>query len=337
MFPDLTEAFAMVVTVTAALSFLLCGAATRYVTRLGRFAHPGERHSHTTATPTGGGLGIILAIGFVSALLFTRGQLPPLWAVVVLPGSLLLALVGWLDDARPVSPWIRLIIQLIVSFSLIAFMKQSGQLMMVWQMIIAAGLLVWMMNLFNFMDGSHGMAGFQAVYAGVVTCALLLVAGQVSWALTACITAGAAAGFLPWNFPRPRVFMGDVASVPLGFMIGAVLLESVSTAAIHPGVALLVMAVFFADATPTLLRRVIRGERWYTPHKQHMYQRLIGQGWSHSRVLAIYQAINVLLVLPAIVVAMMYPEQTWLVMGTCFMVLLIGWYAASRRVEVHDE
>jgi UDP-N-acetylmuramyl pentapeptide phosphotransferase/UDP-N-acetylglucosamine-1-phosphate transferase len=271
----------------------------------------------------------------VSIWAFISGQLPPVWAKAVLPGALLLAWVGWMDDARPVSPWTRLIIQVAVSFYLIVFIRESGQLIPIWHALVAVGLLVWVMNLFNFMDGSHGMAGFQALYAGAVLAVILAISGQPQLALAASVIAGAALGFLPWNFPRPRVFMGDVASVPLGFVIGAVILQGITIEAIHPAVALLVMAIFLADGTPTLLRRVFRGERWYTPHTQHMYQRLIRQGWSHSRVLTIYQTINVLLVLPATVLAVMYPEQAWPVTGACFFVLLAGWYAASRRVEVH--
>ena len=195
-------------------------------------------------------------------------------------------------------------------------------------------MLVWLMNLYNFMDGSHGMAGFEGVFVASCFTVLAWLSDHTALALLGGVIAGACAGFLPWNFPRPRIFMGDAGSVPLGFMLGVLLALGLVESAITLPQALLLLIVFLVDASLTLLRRVIRGERWYTPHKQHVYQRLIAQGWTHSRVLLAYQAINLVVVVPALVLVNKVPAYTWPVTALVVVALSAGWYAASSRLEM---
>ena len=128
--------------------------------------------------------------------------------------------------------------------------------------------------------------------------------------------------------------MGDSGSVPLGFVLGSLLLLGVVRDALQPAVAAMVLAVFLTDSTLTLIQRVIRGERWYTAHRKHVYQRLITIGWPHSRVLLLYQAINITIVVPAIALATMYPQHAWPIAGLLALLLAAGWYVASLRLEV---
>ncbi len=204
-----------------------------------------------------------------------------------------------------------------------------------WAAVIVA--MVWLMNVYNFMDGSNGMAGFQGVFAGVTMAVFFQTGDEYSMALIALAVAAACAGFLPLNFPDARVFMGDVSSVPLGFIFAAFAVYGMQTGSLSLPVSILIMSVFLVDATLTLLSRVIRGERWYTAHAQHVYQRLIAQGWSHRRVLVVYQAINVVLVLPAIVLAKIYPQYAMVTAG--FTLLLLGtcWHIANRRLGMTAE
>jgi len=248
-----------------------------------------------------------------------------------LPGVLALAVIGWLDDKRPVSSRVRLLVQFVVSLWLLGFACFEGIQGAIGLCLISVVALVWLMNLYNFMDGSNGMAGFQGVFAGLVMASLFLVGGQYAMALLALTVAAACAGFLPLNFPQAAVFMGDVASVPLGFIFGAFAVYGIQTAVIDLASAILVMAVFIVDATLTLVARVIRGERWYTAHNQHVYQRLIVQEWSHSQVLMAYQALNMLVVLPAIVLVNMYPQ--FAMPTTAITLILLGacWYIANRK------
>ena len=128
--------------------------------------------------------------------------------------------------------------------------------------------------------------------------------------------------------------MGDSGSVPLGFALGSLLGLGVLQDLLALPVACMVLSVFLVDSTLTLFKRVINRERWYTAHRKHVYQRLIAQGWPHSRVLFVYQAINIIVVVPAIALAMMYPEHAWPIAGFLALLLTAGWYAASLRLEV---
>ena len=317
---------------TAVLSYFSCLKATNLAIHSGMIAHPGARQSHAVATPTGGGLGLVFSIVVMAAILHFIFPLPAFWWQKMLPGVLLLVLIGWRDDKLPVSSFARLLVQLAVSFWLLGFdwfsLSIEGAVFYV-STILA---MVWMMNLYNFMDGSNGMAGFQGVFAGVMVAGLFLIADQYAMALISVAVAAACVGFLPLNFPVATVFMGDVASVPLGFIFAALAVFGLHSGALSWVATILVMSVFIVDATLTLLARVFRGERWYTAHAQHIYQRLIAHGWSHSRVLVVYQSINVMLVMPAVVLAEIYPHYAKVLTGLVFAILGAGWHVANRRL-----
>jgi len=320
---------------TGILSFFSCLLAMRFARRSGMLVPPGVRQSHAVATPTGGGLGLILGLMISISLLQLAVSFPDFWWRNILPGVLLLALIGWLDDRRHVSSILRLLVQLAVSLWLLdsACFQNSIQ-----GLVLCAGLIVgmvWLMNLYNFMDGSDGMAGFQGVFAGLVMAVLLYTAGQHAMALLAVVVAASCAGFLPLNFPSARVFMGDVASVPLGFIFASLAVYGLRTGSLELVFSILVMSVFIVDTTLTLAVRVFHGERWYTAHNQHIYQRLIAYGWSHSRVLMAYQVVNMSLVLPAIVLAKIYPQYATQTALIVLMILGTCWHIINRRLGMH--
>jgi len=303
--------------------------------RSGMITQPGERQSHQVATPTGGGLGLVFSIIMTSFCLQLVLPLPDLWWQNMLPGFLLLAIVGWRDDKSPVSSLLRLLVQLAVSFWLLSFGWSQFSLTGIALFICIIVAMVWLMNLYNFMDGSNGMAGFQGVFTGAMLAVLFQIGEQYEMALIALIVAAACGGFLPLNFPRARVFMGDVASVPLGFIFASLAVYGIQAGSFSLPVFILIMSVFLVDATLTLLARALAGERWYTAHAQHVYQRLIAQGWSHSKVLVVYQAINVILVLPAIVLARIYPQYAMVTVGLTLLLLGACWQIANRRLGMH--
>lgn len=320
---------------TSLISYFACKRAMRVAQDSGMLALPGDRQSHRHATPTGGGLGLVFSVVLSSVGLQLFFPLPLFWWQNLLPGLLLLALVGWLDDKRPVSTLIRLLVQLAVSFWLLVFSWPDFSLTGLGLFAGVAAAMVWMMNLYNFMDGSNGMAGFQGVFAGLVLAVLFQNGGQSEMAMIALVVAAACAGFLPLNFPDARVFMGDVASVPLGFIFAALMVYGVSTGSLGLVSSMLVMSLFIVDATLTLLKRVILREQWYTAHAQHVYQRLIARGWSHSRVLLLYQTINVIWVLPVLILAEKYQTYAVLTAGASFFVLSASWYMFNRRLGMN--
>jgi Fuc2NAc and GlcNAc transferase len=323
---------AILIPAAALTSFLLTGLATRYAGRRGLIDYPGERHSHTVATPRGGGAGLTLTLVIFSLLAFSGDG--GFWLHCALPGIAVLSLLGWWDDHASLSARFRFFIQLAVSSYLIAYSLHSGWLGGVLQLVCAGLFLLWMTNLYNFMDGSNGMAGLQGVFGGVVLACLFEQAGDHPSALAAALLAACCLGFLPWNLGRARVFMGDAGSLALGFALGALLIYGVASEAFGVPVALMVMLVFLTDGTLTLLLRVMKGERWYTAHKQHLYQRLIVHGWTHARVLLFYQAMNLTLVVPGIVVANNYPWLAWTVALTMILVMGLGWFLVLRNIGV---
>jgi len=319
----------ILVIVIMLLAFVFTGLATWYARRSGMLDHPGERHSHAVVTPRGGGIGIILALLVASPWLIASGD--ETWGKCVLPGLLALAVLGWRDDHVSLSARVRFFVQLAVSIYLVACAVNNGWMQGLGSILLAVLFLVWMTNLYNFMDGSNGMAGLQGVFGGAVLFFLFDSAGQPGLALASACVAASCAGFLPWNLVNAREFMGDVGSISLGFVFAALLVIGVGKQVFSLPVALLVMLVFVADSTLTLIGRVLKREQWYNAHKQHLYQRLIVQGWTHGRVALFYQAINLVLVVPGIVVAVNYPALAWPVAMVLILALTIGWYLLIKR------
>jgi Fuc2NAc and GlcNAc transferase len=318
----------------AVLSFFSCARAMRLAEKSNMIAQPGERQSHQRATPTGGGLGLIAAIVMTTLGLQLLLPLPGFWWQNMLPGILLLTIIGWRDDRFSVSAVVRLAVQLIVSLWMIGFGWSGFSINHMGLLVIAVVATVWMMNLYNFMDGSNGMAGFQGVFAGLLMALLFQAGGHQAMALIALVVAAACAGFLPLNFPQARVFMGDVASVPLGFIFASFIIYGIAVDALSLPVSILIMSVFIVDATLTLLKRVFRKEQWYTAHAQHVYQRLIAHGWSHWQVLVVYQATNVVLVLPAIMLVETYPQYAAVTVGLALIALGVCWHIVNRRIGI---
>jgi len=326
----------LIVAATAAVSFLSCRLAMRLAVQTGMIVQPGARQSHQQATPTGGGLGIVFTILLSTLFIHFIQPLPEFWCFNVVPGILLLAFVGWLDDKKPVASVVRLLVQFIVSLWLLQFAEYLDLAQHAVLIALITITVVWVMNLYNFMDGSNGMAGFQGVFCATVFAALFAFGGQSGMALIALIVAAACSGFLPLNFPNARIFMGDVASVPLGFIFAAFAVYGVNAGVFNWWVPILVMSVFIVDASLTLAARVIHQEQWYTAHKQHVYQRLIEQEWSHSQVLMVYQAINVMMVLPALVLVTMYPQYAIVTTVLTLFMLGSGWYIANWKLGAHS-
>jgi UDP-N-acetylmuramyl pentapeptide phosphotransferase/UDP-N-acetylglucosamine-1-phosphate transferase len=328
--------YPLVIALTVTLSWILTGLATWYAARVGLVDQPGERHSHRHPTPRGGGAGLVLAVVAVTSLL-AQASLPAWWLHCVAPGFVILAVTGWWDDHRSLSVRSRLFVQLAVTVYLLVCMASDTPLEGVIPVLTAGVFVLWMTNLYNFMDGSNGMAGLQGVFAGSVLAALFWQAADVPSSLLALLLAAACAGFLPWNTGRARVFMGDVGSLALGFGFAALLVQGVAAGSFALPVGLMVMSLFLADATLTLLARVMRGERWYNAHRQHAYQRLIAHGWSHGRVALIYQAINLALVLPGIGVAVQFPSLAWPVALFLMVLFAVSWHLLTGKLGVLAE
>lgn len=239
---------------------------------------PNERSSHTVATPRGGGLAVVVAILLAWAALVVARIVEPRIALVGL-AAVGLGAVSWIDDRRGMAPAPRLLAQAAaIALGVFALPGGGGAL------VIAALAWLWFVNLFNFMDGIDGLAGGEAAAIGVGLALLSLLGAGLDppLAALAAAVAGAAAGFLVWNWAPARIFLGDVGSVPLGYLIGYLLLAAALTG--HWKAALILPAYFLADASLTLLRRLLRGERIWVAHREHLYQRAAQRGLGHAAV-----------------------------------------------------
>ncbi|MCQ4166432.1 glycosyl transferase family 4 [Tahibacter harae] len=279
------------------LAALLTEAVIRYAQARRMLDLPGQRRAHSVPTPRGGGMAIVVAV------LVCAGPLLPPWAGAgLLPalGLAAVALVGWWDDHASLEPLPRILVHLLAGL-LLALALPLPALALPWQIALGAVVLlstVWSINLHNFMDGINGFLSLQAVWIfGAVAGlgALGLAHGLGSLPL---LLAAASLGFLPFNFPRARTFLGDAGSGALGFLIAAVLWAAALADARWFAVGLLLGSSFFIDAGATLFYRFVQGRRWYSAHREHLYQWLVRRGWSHARIVSHYMAWNLLLIAP---------------------------------------
>lgn len=259
----------------------------RYALHRRLLDQPGERRSHVVATPRGGGMAIVAAIllGCIAATMFwPTARLVIGWFAV---GLVLVAGVGWWDDHRPLSARLRFAIHLTASASLGVLVSHStGD---VWDGVLSAVASVVLINVWNFMDGINGLASSQAALAALAFAFVL----PGAWAWAGLAVAASCLGFLPFNFPRARIFLGDGGSGALGYVLAALLALTVATGQVSWWIGWLPLTAFLVDAGFTLLSRMLAGQRWWEPHAQHVYQRLARRLETHVPVTGVYFAFSV--------------------------------------------
>jgi UDP-GlcNAc:undecaprenyl-phosphate GlcNAc-1-phosphate transferase len=244
---------------------------------------PNERSLHTIPTPRVGGLGLMAGALPVAAW-FADAPL-----LVLLGCATLLAAVSFIDDRQSLPIEVRLPAHVAAAtVAVLAIAAPEGRHFGfgVVEATLAIGALVWMTNLFNFMDGADGLAGGMAVIGFGSLGLAAFNAGAFPLALAAAAIAAASAGFLAHNFPPARVFLGDAGSVPLGFLAGTLGLYGAILGAWPAWFPVVVFSPFIVDASVTLTRRVLRGEPFWRAHRSHYYQRLVLGGWTR-RALAL--------------------------------------------------
>jgi len=267
---------------------------------------PNERSSHTIAVPRGGGIAIVVSYLLGIVFLLLAGLLPENAAWAMLGAGSGAALIGFLDDHGHVAARWRLLAHFLCAIWALAWLGPWPSLQIAgydltpgWLAYIgAAFFLVWMLNLYNFMDGIDGIASVQAISVGSGGALLYYLAGDDGHALACFLLAAAATGFLIWNFPPARIFMGDAGSGFLGLIIGIITIEAVWIDVKLALGFLILSAVFVVDASVTLFRRLCRRERVYQAHRTHAYQHAARRCAGHLPVTLGVLMINVFWLLP---------------------------------------
>ena len=300
----------MLFLLSTALSYALGFFAFRELGKLGLIDQPNARSSHQQPTVRGGGVAVMKTILLGFGLIGFRRMDPTMLVILVAGASL--AVVSFADDWKSLKPSLRFLCHTLAAVAALFALRAasptlgvSSELTYTIPTLLAAAIgFLWFTgytNAFNFMDGINGIAASQAV---VTSLGAVLIIGLATgrWndtpTLAMLVIGGAALGFLPHNFPKARMFMGDVSSAPLGFLLAVLtvwLAEKNGWWLMIP--LALLHANFVLDTAITLSRRIARGERWYAPHREHFYQRLIRSGKSHQFVTGAEMALQLVVVL----------------------------------------
>lgn len=286
-----------------ALSYVFVGVYRSYALKKEILDHPNQRSSHSLPIPRGGGV-VFPVLWLLSLLvLYFVGFIESSYLFVFIPSVCLIGVVSFLDDRYNLPAHYRFLAQLVaVVYSLFVvgglFDISLGFTTIHWGWfgyIVLALALVWSINLYNFMDGIDGIAVIEALFVFGFGGYFIWCSGGNELAIIIWSLASIVFGFLLWNKPPAKIFMGDVGSTLLGFlvMLFAVLGEKKYNVPVLLWVIL--YGVFWFDATITLIRRLMHGDKWYEAHRLHAYQRLQQQGWSHGKILLGVMVVNIIL------------------------------------------
>jgi UDP-N-acetylmuramyl pentapeptide phosphotransferase/UDP-N-acetylglucosamine-1-phosphate transferase len=271
------------------MSALLTAFSIEYAARLRLIDLPGHRRSHAIPTPRGGGIGPVLVIlgggGWLASHDSQKMQAAATW----LGGLAVVAAIGWVDDHRPLPAVLRLAVHVAAAIAagvaLCGNAHSPAQFVAIAVVVFAITSLV---NIWNFMDGIDALAVSQAVLV-VMT---LLVGGWLkgAWQELGGLLLVSLLGFLPFNLPRARIFLGDVGSGAIGYLLACLLLHAVWAGGMPWPLAVLAVSAFLIDGGMTLLLRILQGKRWWRPHREHLYQWLVRSGYTHGQVTSWYAA-----------------------------------------------
>lgn len=269
---------------------------------------PNARSSHRIATPRGGGLSIVIVFWGIVGLLIALPLLTidRIYLIGLLVACTLVAAVGFWDDLHGVSAKVRLTVHSLTAGGVLLIFPELPTLH--WQVLELQNsaflfcfytiMLTWLLNLYNFMDGIDGIAGIEAISTLGSASLLLWLDNHNDWALLVLLPGCSVAGFLVWNWPPARIFMGDAGSGFLGFLLGLLALMTATEGGLNLWSWWILLSVFIVDASVTLITRIRRGDAWHEAHRSHAYQILSRRLGSHKPVTSAVLLTNVFWLLP---------------------------------------
>lgn len=323
------------------ISVITTGALRQYALRKELLDIPNARSSHEVPTPSGGGLAIVVSFLLSLTIMYYHKSLSQQTYVAFLGGGGLVALIGLVDDFRPVRASRRIFVHLVASglglYSLGGFPPVViGSIVVDFGIVgdvLGIFFLVWLLNLFNFMDGIDGIAASEAIFVAGAAALLIVVTGGGVSIFPLMLLSIACAGFLVWNWSPAKIFMGDVGSGFLGLMLGLFIILTMKTGELSLWTWLILFGIFLTDATVTLLRRMVRGERWYEAHRSHAYQILSRRLRSHQKVTLWVQMANIIWLLPLAYLSSYYPESSFVLLLLAFLPIFCGVYSIGAGKE----
>lgn len=278
---------------------------------------PNQRSLHTKLTPRIGGLAIMAGV-LVSWLAILELSSAISWYWILFPTILMLT--SLIDDICQLSAKWRLLIQLTVSVAVLIVMLPHQPW---WLVALLTLSITWMTNLFNFMDGSDGLAGGMGLFGFSAYAIAAFLIGDMHLALMNTVIAAACFAFLLFNFHPAKIFMGDSGSIPLGFLAGAIGVYGYFYGLWPIWFPLLVFSPFVIDATVTLIKRQIIGEKIWQAHRSHYYQRLVQMGWGHRKTALVEYVLMMAVALNAIFLLHQNDTIIFFVITLCLIVYFI--------------
>ena len=325
--------------VVAVAALIASHSLTRAIKRAARALRlidvPNERSSHAVPTPTGGGLAIVVSTTLAMGLLTAVGIIPTRLFLALGPGGAAVAAVGFIDDQRSLSARIRLLVHFsaaawaVVCIGPVNLFRIAGEtpgLEWLSYAVCTVGI-VWFLNMFNFMDGIDAIAASEAAFLSAGALLLALYSAGASYiAASAAVVGASSVGFLVWNWPPAKTFMGDVGSGYLGFVFAVLGLAS----GVHGGSTLcscLILAgVFVVDSTFTLVRRFVRGEQILQAHRTHAFQ-LLAQRMGHRNATLSVALVNLAWLLPCALASVLWPRDAIWITLAAFSPIILGAFA----------
>ncbi|MCT7650818.1 glycosyltransferase family 4 protein [Aliarcobacter butzleri] len=285
----------MIYIVLVLISFFLTYFIKNYMIKKSFVASVNERSSHTVPTPHGGGIAIAITWFIGLFYLYFIGQIENNLFYALLFGAVI-SIVSFFDDIYELSPKLRLIIQAIVAIGGLYFLGGFETLTFgifdiqnsIFTNIFAFFMIIWFINLYNFLDGINGYAGSEAVFLSLA--GFILFGGNHFLVLAVAVL-----GFLYWNWNKAKIFMGDVGSTLLGYNVAIFTIYYANQEPTNFWIWIILFSVYWFDATLTLIRRKLNKEKLSLAHKKHAYQRLTQAGWSHYKVTNYSIGLNILL------------------------------------------
>lgn len=287
------------------VTLLFTGFMRLYALKKNIIDNPNERSSHSVPTPRGGGVAVVCSYLMALVVLIYSQQLTVHIGLTIIAAGFVIALLGFLDDHGHINSMLRLAIHFLVAIAVVISLGGFGSVDIFGEVqlgflanIIAVLFLVWLLNLYNFMDGINGIASVEAitVTASMATLYYMLsisLHSDLLWLLGACVF-----GFLLWNFPKAKIFMGDACSGFLGLVLGILALIALKENVALFCAWIICLGIFVVDATYTLIKRVFNGHKMYDAHRSHSYQILSRKWNSHTPVTLTVVAINILWLFP---------------------------------------